>query len=65
MEQISGNFTVQEANDLSILLRSGALPAPIKIIEERTVGPDLGKESIQKGFFIGARFCFSNYLYDI
>ena len=49
--QISGNFTVQEANDLSILLRSGALPAPIKIIEERTVGPDLGKESIQKGFF--------------
>ncbi len=49
--QISGNFTVKEANDLAILLRSGALPAPINIIEERTVGPDLGKESIVKGFF--------------
>ena len=49
--QISGNFTVKEANDLAILLRSGALPAPINIIEERTVGPDLGKESIIKGFF--------------
>ena len=48
--QISGNFTVKEANDLAILLRSGALPAPINIIEERTVGPDLGKESIVKGF---------------
>ncbi|MEK9959198.1 MAG: protein translocase subunit SecD, partial [Pelagibacteraceae bacterium] len=47
--QISGGFTVKEANDLAILLRSGALPAPLKIIEERTVGPDLGKESIEKG----------------
>ena len=47
--QISGNFTVQSANDLSILLRAGALPAPLTIIEERTVGPGLGADSIAKG----------------
>ncbi|NCW80207.1 MAG: protein translocase subunit SecD, partial [Pelagibacteraceae bacterium] len=47
--QISGNFSVPEANNLAILLRSGALPAPLNIIEERTVGPDLGKDSIEKG----------------
>src|SRR5581483_3735182 len=47
--QISGNFTVQEANDLAILLRAGALPAPLTIIEERTVGPGLGQDSIRKG----------------
>ena len=47
--QISGNFTTQEANELAILLRAGALPAPLNIIEERSVGPDLGKESIEKG----------------
>jgi len=47
--QISGNFTVQEANDLAILLRAGALPAPLTIIEERTVGPGLGQDSIEKG----------------
>jgi preprotein translocase subunit SecD len=47
--QISGNFTVQSANDLAILLRAGALPAPLTIIEERTVGPGLGADSIQKG----------------
>jgi preprotein translocase subunit SecD len=41
--QISGGFTVEEANQLAILLRAGALPAPMKIIEERTVGADLGK----------------------
>ncbi len=40
--QISGSFTVQSANDLAILLRAGALPAPLTIIEERTVGPGLG-----------------------
>jgi protein-export membrane protein, SecD/SecF family len=49
--QISGNFTAQEANELAILLRSGALPAPLSIIEERSVGPDLGKESVQNGIF--------------
>ncbi len=47
--QISGNFTFQSATDLALLLRSGALPAPMNIIEERTVGPDLGKDSIRSG----------------
>src|SRR5712675_1272322 len=47
--QISGNFTVQQANDLAILLRAGALPAPLTIIEERTVGPGLGQDSIENG----------------
>jgi len=47
--QISGHFTVQSANDLAILLRAGALPAPLTIIEERTVGPGLGQDSIAKG----------------
>jgi preprotein translocase subunit SecD len=47
--QISGSFTVQQANDLAILLRAGALPAPLTIIEERTVGPGLGQDSIAKG----------------
>jgi preprotein translocase subunit SecD len=47
--QISGNFTVQQANDLAILLRAGALPAPLTIIEERTVGAGLGKDSIEAG----------------
>jgi len=47
--QISGNFTVQSANDLAILLRAGALPAPLTPIEERTVGPGLGQDSIEKG----------------
>jgi preprotein translocase subunit SecD len=47
--QISGRFTVQQANDLAILLRAGALPAPLTIIEERTVGPGLGQDSIQAG----------------
>lgn len=47
--QISGNFTVQQANDLAILLRAGALPAPLTIIEERNVGPGLGQDSIAAG----------------
>ena len=47
--QISGSFTVQGANDLAILLRAGALPAPLTVIEERTVGPGLGQDSIEKG----------------
>jgi len=47
--QITGNFTFQSATDLALLLRSGALPAPLKIIEERTVGPDLGQDSINAG----------------
>src|SRR6202048_4528138 len=47
--QLSGNFTVQAANDLAILWRAGALPAPLTVIEQRTVGPGLGQDSIQKG----------------
>jgi len=47
--QISGSFTVQQANDLAILLRAGALPAPLKVVEERTVGPSLGADSIEAG----------------
>jgi preprotein translocase subunit SecD len=46
---ISGSFTVQAASDLALLLRAGALPAPITILEERTVGPDLGADSIHAG----------------
>jgi preprotein translocase subunit SecD len=48
---ITGNFTTQSAQDLALLLRAGALPAPLKIIEERSVGPDLGADSIQAGIY--------------
>jgi preprotein translocase subunit SecD len=47
--QITGRFTTDEANELAIVLRAGALPAPVKIIEERTVGPSLGQDSIRTG----------------
>ncbi len=47
--EISGNFTVQETGDLSLLLRAGALPAPLKLMEERTVGPTLGSDSVAAG----------------
>ncbi len=46
---ISGSFTVQSASDLALLLRAGALPAPLTILEQRTVGPDLGADSIREG----------------
>ncbi len=46
---ITGNFTTQEARDLALLLRAGALPAPLKILEERTVGPGLGADSVRAG----------------
>ncbi len=48
---ITGRFTTREAHDLAIVLRAGALPAPVKILEKRTVGPSLGKDSIKKGFY--------------
>jgi SecD/SecF fusion protein len=51
--QITGRFTVQEAKDLSALLRAGALPAPLTVIEERTVGPDLGGDAIEMGIWTG------------
>ena len=66
--QISGGFTFQSATDLALLLRSGALPAPLSIIEERTVGPDLGQDSINAGtialiigFFLVIIFIFVKY----
>ena len=66
--QISGGFTFQSATDLALLLRSGALPAPLNIIEERTVGPDLGQDSINAGiialaigFFLVVFFIFIKY----
>ena len=46
---ITGNFSTQEATDLAVLLRAGALPAPLEIVEERSVGPGLGTDSIQAG----------------
>ncbi len=48
--QITGSFTMEEANDLAIALRAGALPAPLKIVQDLTVGPSLGQDSIEKGF---------------
>jgi preprotein translocase subunit SecD len=55
--QITGNFSFDDAHELAIVLRSGALPAPVEIIEERTVGPSLGRDSIHQGemsFIVGA-----------
>ncbi len=49
--RITGYFTTEEARDLAIVLRAGALPAPVEILEERTVGPSLGADSIRKGLF--------------
>jgi SecD/SecF fusion protein len=51
--QISGQFTHEEASDLAIVLRAGALPAPVHIIQNVTVGPSLGRDSIQKGLLAG------------
>ncbi|QMT34705.1 protein translocase subunit SecD [Neisseria wadsworthii] len=47
---ISGSMSIEEANDISLLLRSGSLAAPMEIVEERTIGPSMGKENIEKGF---------------
>ena len=52
--QITGNFTTQSANDLALLLRSGALPAPLEVLEERTVGAGLGADSIRDGVIASA-----------
>ncbi|WP_419896562.1 protein translocase subunit SecD [Roseomonas sp. USHLN139] len=59
--QISGNFTAASANDLAVLLRAGALPAPLTVVEERTVGPELGADAIRAGLIslaVGASFVF-------
>jgi SecD/SecF fusion protein len=63
--QISGRFTVEEANKLAILLRAGALPARLTIVEERTVGPGLGQDSIDAGkraAYVGAALVFTYML---
>jgi len=51
--EITGNFTMEEAKNLAIVLRAGALPAPVKIIQEQIVGPSLGQDSIEKGLYAG------------
>lgn len=51
--EISGGFTSREAGDLALLLRAGALPAPLKVVEQRTVGPDLGSDAIRMGVTTG------------
>jgi preprotein translocase subunit SecD len=51
--QISGSFTIESANELATLLRAGALPAPLKVMEQRTVGPELGRDSINAGATAG------------
>lgn len=59
--QISGNFTVRSANDLAVLLRAGALPAPLTVVEERSVGPELGADAIRAGVIslaVGTAFVF-------
>jgi SecD/SecF fusion protein len=59
--QISGSFTARSANDLAVLLRAGALPAPLTVVEERTVGPELGADAIRAGVVslaVGALFVF-------
>src|ERR1700722_278407 len=68
--EISGSFTTASAQDLAVLLRAGALPAPLKIIEQRTVGPDLGADSIRAGaiaslvgFLLVVAFMFATYGY--
>lgn len=59
--QISGNFKASDASDLALVLRAGALPAPVTVVEERTVGPSLGKDSIEKSVkagLLGVLFIF-------
>ena len=63
--QISGGFTFQSATDLALLLRSGALPAPLNIIEERTVGPDLGQDSINSGILSSGYWFFSSNIFYV
>ncbi len=51
--QITGSFTMEEAHDLALVLRAGALPSPVKILQNITIGPSLGRDSIQKGLIAG------------
>ena len=63
--QISGSFTEQEATDLAIILRAGSLPAPVSILENRTVGPSLGRDSIAQGkMAVSSRFPLCRHRHD-
>lgn len=70
---ITGQFTVQETSDLALLLRAGALPAPLKVMEERTVGPSLGADSVEAGkiasimglVFVVISMCLSYGLFGV
>ncbi|HRR42863.1 MAG TPA: protein translocase subunit SecD, partial [Syntrophales bacterium] len=69
--QITGSFTLEEARDLAIVLRAGALPAPVRVLEQVTVGPSLGQDSIEKGiistvvgFFLVVLFMILYYRYS-
>jgi preprotein translocase subunit SecD len=61
--QIMGNFTVQSAADLAVQLASGSLPVDLKVVEERTVGPELGKDSIEKGTIASVAATFAVILF--
>lgn len=61
--QISGSFTARSANDLAVLLRAGALPAPLTVVEERTVGPELGADAIRAGAYALAAGTLFVFLY--
>ncbi len=61
--QISGSFTARSANDLAVLLRAGALPAPLTVVEERTVGPELGADAIRAGMLSLAAGTLFVFLY--
>ena len=61
--QISGNFTVETANQLAVSLASGKLPVKLNVIEERTIGPELGKDSIQKGILASVVATFAVILF--
>jgi preprotein translocase subunit SecD len=63
--QISGNFTVETANQLAVSLASGKLPVKLNVIEERTIGPELGKDSIQKGIIASVIATFAVILFMI
>ncbi|MBI3553657.1 MAG: protein translocase subunit SecD [Elusimicrobia bacterium] len=62
---IEGNFTVEDARNLAIVLRAGALPAPVHIIEERTIGPTVGEDSIRKGLTATAIACVFIFVFMI
>ena len=63
--QITGAFTIEEAHDLAVVLRAGALPAPVKILQNITIGPSLGKDSIKRGIIAGLIGAFTIIVFTI